>query len=208
MFVQRAAGALALFVLLIALSGCGPSPIPLFSNQNERDANEMLSALRSHGIDARKEVVKGGAVTIMVADRDFAKAMEALRAEGLPRQPKPSVPDLFPGDKMFATPAEENIRIKFALEQEIAQSLTMIQGVRDARVVLVMPDPDPHREKQPTSASVLLIHDEQLDDLGLVPRIKRFVQDSVPGLTEDKISIALFPFNAGTPLRTAGETAR
>jgi type III secretory pathway lipoprotein EscJ len=51
----------------------------------------------------------------------------------------------------------------------------------------------------------MLIHDEQLDDLGLVPRIKRFVQDSVPGLSEDHISISLFPFNQPPPQRTADE---
>lgn len=199
--------ALAIVVLAL-LAACGPSEVPLFSNQTERDANEMLATLRARDIKARKEILKGGTVTVMVADADFVKAMTALHAEGLPRQPKPTVPDLFPSDKMFTSPAEENVRIKFALEQEIAQSLTMIQGVRDARVVLVMPDPDPHRDKRPTSASVLLIHDELLDDLGLVTRIKRFVLDSVPGLTEDHISISLFPFNQAPPQRTADDDTK
>ena len=199
---------LAALLLLLALAGCGKAQVALFSNQTERDANEMLSALRQHGIEAHKELQKGGTVTVMVGDPDFARAMATLREQGLPRQPKPTIPDLFPGDKMFTTPAEENVRIKFALEQEIAQSLTMIQGVRDARVVLVMPNPDPHKDKQPTSASVLIIHDEELDDLALVPRIKRFVQDSVPGLTEDRISISLFPFGTAQPRQAAAEPAK
>jgi type III secretion protein J len=203
MWTLNARSAFAIMLMLESLSGCGSPEVPLFSNQTERDANEILSALRLHGINAHKELQKGGTVTVSVGDRDFAKAMTTLRAEGLPRQPKPTIPDLFPGDKMFTTPTEENVRIKFALEQEIAQSLTMIQGVRDARVVLVMPNPDPHRDKQATSASVLLIHDEMLDDLALIPRIKRFVQNSVPGLTEDHIAISLFPFTTGE-LRQAG----
>lgn len=199
---------LATVLLLLMLAGCGKAQVALFSNQTERDANEMLSALRQRGIEAHKELQKGGTVTVMVGDQDFARAMSTLREEGLPRQPKPTIPDLFPGDKMFTTPAEENVRIKFALEQEIAQSLTMIQGVRDARVVLVMPNPDPHKDKQATSASVLIIHDEELDDLALVPRIKRFVQDSVPGLSEEHISISLFPFGAVQPRQAAAEQVK
>lgn len=185
-----------------AIAGCSKAPAELFTGQTEAEANDMVMVLRSHGIAATKIQTKAG-VNVMAPDGDFTESVKVLEAEGLPRQKRPSVVDLFPSGKMFTTPAEEGIRSRFALEQQIAANLQMIQGVRNAQVVLAMPEQAFRGPQLPASASVMLIYDDLLELEGLVPRVKLFVQNSVPQLQADRIGVAMFHSKGGDPAQAA-----
>lgn len=180
-----------MLALAACLAACSKPMAELYGSQTEAEANDMVLALRSHGITATKVSGKAG-ISVMTSDAEFAASVQVLTAAGLPRQKRPGVTDLFPAGKMFTTPAEESIRSRFALEQQIASDLQMIQGVRDAQVILALGEPVAHGPQTPSSASVMIIFDDHLEAEGLVPRVKLFVENSVPQLPAERISVVMF----------------
>lgn len=188
---------LLLFACFAFLTACQEEI--LYSQRTEDEANEMLFALRQVGIDASKETAKDGSITVMVEKDRFFEAVRVLQAAGLPKHKKLSTLDLFPADGMFSTPTQEGVRLKYALEQELAQSLLLINGVRDARVHLVLPERVSRTETKQPSASVILMHDDGLDEIGLVPRVQHFLENGVEGLSRDRISVVLFPVDGPAP---------
>ncbi len=188
---RRGAAPMLLLATLLLVTACNEQMTELYGGQTEAEANEMVLALRSQGIKAVKVTKKDG-VSIAAPDSAFADSIRVLTSAGLPRQKRPSVMDLFPPGKMFTTPAEESIRSRFALEQQIAADLQMIQGIRGAQVILAFTESVGRGPAPPSSASVMLIYDDTLESDGLVSRVKLFVQNSVPQLGTDRISVVLF----------------
>ena len=188
---RRGAAPMLLFATMLLMTACNEVMTELYGGQTEAEANEMVLALRSQGIKAVKISKKDG-VSIAAPDSAFADSIRVLTSAGLPRLKRPSVMDLFPPGKMFTTPAEESIRSRFALEQQIAADLQLIQGIRGAQVILAFTEPVGRGPAPPSTASVMLIYDDMVESDGLVSRVKLFIQNSVPQLGMDRISVVLF----------------
>ena len=191
-----------LFFVCILLSGCKEV---LYSDLPQRQANEMLAILQANGIDSDKKPGKGGTVTLRVEKARFADAVRLLRDRGLPREAFTDLGRLFPQEGLISSPEEERIRYVYGLSQEVAETLTHIDGVITARVHVVLPQREPDSlqpsEPQPTSAAVFIKHRADADLQILVPRIKQLVQNSVAGLPYDKIAVALFPVSPAASRR-------
>lgn len=188
----------ALLSLLVLLGACKEEA--LYSKQTEAEANEIILALRGKGVDADKRADKDDLVTIFVGQKDFATALAILKDAGLPREKPDRIPALFPNDGMFSTPLQEGVRLKYALEQELASSILLIPGVRNARVHLVIPsllDPDSRSPAEP-SASVVMIHDPGFDETGIIMRVRKLVANSVEKLDHKRVNISLFEYTATT----------
>ena len=195
---RRTPATMLLLATLMLVAACDEQMTELYGAQTEAEANEMVLALRSQGIKAVKVAKKEG-VSILAPDVAFADSIRVLTAAGLPRQKRPSVMDLFPPGKMFTTPVEESIRMRFALEQQIATDLHMIQGIRGAQVILAFTEAVGRGPAPPSSASVMLIYDDTLESDGLISRVKMFIQNSVPQLGTDRISVVLFHSHYDVP---------
>jgi type III secretion protein J len=101
----------------------------------------------------------------------------------------------------------------FALSQELSRTVSDIDGVLTARVLLVLPENDPLREKAvPSSASVFIRYRADMPIEHLVPQIKMLVANGVAGLSYDKVSVILVPVqthDVGSPTaRAADQPAR
>ncbi len=184
-------------LLLFLLAGCKET---LYSDLPERQANEMLAVLLANGIAADKRPGKGGKVTLRVAKERFADAIALLHDNGFPRDRFTDLGQLFPREGLISSPSEERIRYVYGLSQQVAETLTQIDGVITARVHVVLPERNPDALDKtplpPTSAAVFIKHRPDVDMGGQVSRIKRIVQNSVAGLPYEKISVALFPANS------------
>jgi type III secretion protein J len=185
--------ALLLFALLL---GCG-GQITMQSGLSDKDANEILTLLRRHGIHAGKTQNKTG-VTLAVAETELARATELMQAAGLPRRAHDQLGQIFKKDGMISTPMEERARYLHALSQELEFTLSQIDRVVVARVHVVLPERvAPGEPVQPSSASVFVKFRPPFDEDLLVPRIKRLVASSIPGLRSDdeqqKLSVVLVP---------------
>jgi type III secretion protein J len=174
------------------LAACGQQD--LYAQLDEEQANEMVAVLRNAGLAADKEAREGPSFAVVAPQSEFARAITVLRANGYPRDSFDSMGRVFKKDGFVSTPVEEHARLTHALSQEIASTLSHIDGVVVARVQLALPDKDPLADKpQPAAAAVFIKHRPGVDLSGSVGQIKALVVDSVEGLPYDNVTVALFP---------------
>ena len=176
----------------LLFAGCGKEAT-LHSGIGERQANLVMAALLDSGIDCRKEPGEEGTWNVLCSESRFAEAVNILERRGLPQQPRQGIGEVFKKSGMISSPSEERIRFMDALAQDIAKTISMIDGVIDARVHVVLPENDPFaRNTLPSSAAVAIRSrwDADLDDL--VPSIKALVKNAIEGLSYEKIQVTIF----------------
>jgi type III secretion protein J len=185
----------ALLLCLMMLAGCGKQN--LYANQSEQHANEMIAVLGENGIEADKEAGEEGTYSVNVTQGDFAKAVELLRARGLPREQFESLGTIFKPGGLNETPLAQRARLVYGLQQELSQTISEIDGVVSARVQLAMPQPDPlSQDIKPSSASVLVKYRTGFDLRSQTGAIKSLVANGVEGLTYEKVSVVMVPAQA------------
>ncbi|MFW8584046.1 hypothetical protein ACOJBM_01115 [Rhizobium beringeri] len=96
--------------------------------------------LERDGIRATVTGEKGDVFKIAVDETDHARAIELLSDAGLPRLPHRTMADLFPGDGFLVTPLEQKARMTYAVEQQLGETLSALDGVAAARVHIVLPE--------------------------------------------------------------------
>jgi type III secretion protein J len=197
---------LAALALLLALGGC---KVGLYSNLNEQEANEIVAALSTEGIDAAKSRVEGNNWQVEVDESRMGVALDVLRAQGLPNERFATMGEVFQKQGLVSTPSEERMRYIYAISQELSQTLRHVDGVVSARVHVVIPANDPLSEKiRPSSAAVFIKHRPDVDIRLLAPAVKDMVAHSIEGLTHDQVSLSLFearrPAVAAAGVRGAG----
>jgi type III secretion protein J len=182
-------------VTLLVLTGC---KVELYSDLNEKEANEMLAILLQTGIDGNKIAGKEMTWGLHVDKADIARAVAVLQQAGYPKDRFVSIGDIFKKEGLVSSPLEERVRFIYALSQEISETLSHIDGVLVARTQIVLPKNDPLSDNlQPSSASVFIKHRPESDLEENIPRIKKLVVNSIEGLTYEKVTIVLFPAEAG-----------
>lgn len=164
----------------------------LYSNLDERHANEIVATLRQHGIPADRSLGKGNRISVSVDESRFAEAVAILNDNGLPREEFATLGEVFKRDGLVSSPVQERAQMIYALSQELSRTVSEIDGVLSARVHLVLPENDPLRQQLvPSSASVFIRHRTDVPLTDLVPQIKMLVANGVAGLSYDKVSVIL-----------------
>lgn len=181
---------LKLGVLLscLALAAC---KVDLYSDLSEVEANQMLAVLMSSGIVAQKAHV-GEGFQVQVEDRDMVQAIAVLTAKGFPKNTRDSIGTVFQKSGIISSPFEERVRYIYALGEEVAQTLSEIDGVVTARVHVVLPEePQLGEPVVPSSAAVFIKHEANVDLEFLVPQIRRLVSSSIEGLQYNAVTVVL-----------------
>ena len=165
----------------------------LNSNLEETQANLIVAALLDAGISAHKSPGDEGAWNVEVAQSRFAEAANLLDRKGLPRRAYNGVGEVFKKSGMVSSPSEERIRFMDALAQDLARTISGIDGVLDARVHIVLPENDPFaRNALPSSAAVAIRSRYDADITDYIPSIKGLVKNAIEGLSFEKISVTVF----------------
>lgn len=189
--------------MIFMLSSCSHHDDMILTNVTERDANQIIVLLESKGIEAKKEVIKAqgaGADTsvsmfnIYVEGGKSVEALAILNRIGLPRKQGVSLLELFPQQGMMKTDKEEQIRYNQGLNEEIASTIQMIDGVLAAEVQIAFPETNafnPDQAVEYPRASVFIKHDGFLDDANslTVQKIRRFVAGSVLNLRYEDVTV-------------------
>lgn len=187
-------------LLLLMLSACNDQA--LYSNLSEQEANEMVAQLTIGGLSAVKQHVKGDLFSVAVPPDNFAQAVTLLKNSGLPRPRFDSLGEVFAREGFVSSPLEERARLNHALSQEIASTLSSIDGVILARVHLAVPEQDELSDsREPASASVFVKHRSGVDLSSSVSQIKALVVNGIENLPYDNITVALFESHDNTQLR-------
>ena len=189
-FVRRFS-LLVLFVVSFFLSSCG-GRVELIAALPESEANEVLAVLLNANIKAEKIPGKEGNVSLQVDSHYVARAIDILRERGLPRERYLGMGDVFKKEGLISSPTEERARYIYALSQELANTLSRIDGVITARVHVVLPEKGSGGDPSQPSSSAVFIKYQDGANLDIVqPQIRRLVTNSIPGLTADKVSVIL-----------------
>lgn len=187
---------LGIVIVTLLLGGC--SEEALYSRLGEREANEMVAVLGQAGLPASKSGGTGDSgFTVHTTSRAFAEAVGVLQRNGLPRQHYETIGDVFANEGFVSSPLEERARLNFALSQEIAHTISSIDGVVMARVHLAVPPRDEFsNDVLPASASVFVKHRDTVDLNGSVAQIKALVVNGIENLPYENVTVALFPTDA------------
>ena len=152
-----------------------------------------LAALLESGIAATKAPGDEGTWNVMIGEKDFAEAATLCERRGLPRRTFNGVGVVFKKTGMVSSPSEERIRFMDAIAQDLSQTISMIDGVVDARVHVVLPENDPFAKNTlPSSAAVALRSRWDADLTEAIPQVKSLVKNAIEGLAYEKISVTVF----------------
>ena len=193
--------------------GCS---VELHHDLTEQDANDIYVLLQENGIGAVKVRDEGGnqpTYFITVPKPDAAAASRLLKEYSLPR-PKISGLRIFADRKgMIPTQTEERAMLLEAMGGEISMALNRIDGVLDARAIVVTPEVSDltlPENRPPNTASVLVRYRVRAD--GKPPlteeQIRQFVASSLPDMKPENVTVLLThaaapqsPASADTQLR-------
>lgn len=177
-------------LLLMALCGCQET---LYSKLDEKDATAMMATLMEQGVACGKAKSKEG-WDLAVDKGDLPAAVRILEREGYPRYEYKDVGQVFGSKGLISSPQEDRIRYIYALSQEIAETISQMDGVLTSRVHLVLPENDPLSDSlKPSSASVFVKYLPSSQVPRNVTQIKQLVLNGVEGLSMDKVSVVAVP---------------
>ncbi|MET0533996.1 MAG: type III secretion system inner membrane ring lipoprotein SctJ [Steroidobacter sp.] len=192
--LRRYASTCLVMLCLAVLAGCKQ---PIYTRLSEAEANDVLLTLIKGGVDAQKRAGEEGTFSVLVPEAEIATAIELLRADAQPSEHYSNLGEVFARNNLVSSPTEERIRFIYGLQQELARTLSQIDGVLVARVHIVVPASDPFQAAaEPSSASVFLKHRADINMQLVVPAVKDLVVRSVEGLSADSVSVSLFPARA------------
>ena len=188
-------GALALVALvslgllgIMALRTGGAPMALLYGELDLREAGQVVDQLDRARIPHAAEA--GGARILVPADQ-VARARMLLAKEGLPSGGSIGYEIFDRADGLTASAFQQGISQTRALEGELARTIRSLQGVRAARVHLVLPRREPFaRDKQDAQASVVLTMTgvARLDRDG-VQAVLNLIAAAVPGLKPQNVAI-------------------
>jgi type III secretion protein J len=196
----RATRIVPALALALFLAGCQSE---LYSNLPERDVKEMVMVLKRVGIEATTTPGKEGNYSIEVERSQLSAAIAELSRNGLPRKQYGSLGDIFAGDKLVSTPFEERARFMYALNEELADSITRISGITSARVHLMLPENSPFdKGKAKPRAAVFIYKSPEADLTGIIPTVKNLIVNSMDGLEYENVEVAMFDAALADPVTT------
>ena len=175
-----------ILVLLACLVLAACSQVSMYSDLDERQANEVLAALLAAdiGADKRTSLSKTG-WEIRVERGDFARAMQVLQSRGLPRQQYATMCDVFRKEGIASSAIEEKARYICSRQQELARTLSSYPGVVEARVHIALQERDPLGGGVGDSSAAVVIFQQPGSNLeNLRARIKTVVKDGIEGLED------------------------
>lgn len=191
---------LGLLSLLALRSNEGPMAL-LYADLDLREAGQIVDQLDKAHISHRTEA-GGNRLLVPVDQVDRARLL--LAKDGLPSGGSIGYEIFDRSDGLTSNTFQQQIAQSRALEGEIARTIRSIQGVRSARVHLVLPHREPFaRERQEAQASVVLTMTgvARLDREG-VQAILNLISAAVPGLRPQNIALV---DSRGNLLARAGE---
>ncbi len=166
----------------------GPNWSVLYGNLEANDASQVVQALQTAGIKYKLNDSTGA---VMVGASQVREARLKLASQGLPESSNSGLDLLNKDSGIGVSQFMETARYQYALETELARTITTIKSVVAARVHLAITQQSAFiRERRPGSASVMLqlrpggrLEPEQ------VQAIVHLVASSIPDLGADEVTI-------------------
>jgi flagellar M-ring protein FliF len=164
-----------------------PQYVAIFTKLNDTDAAAIVTKLKD--LKADYKLADNGS-TIMVTQQSAADIRLQLAGAGLPAQSKFSF-DSLNTMHLGETDSDRKLRYVLGLQNELEDTLKTLNGVQDARVHIVMPDPSlfvDSQESATAAVTVKLVPGTKLSD-DQVRAIANLMAGSVEGLKPENVTI-------------------
>jgi flagellar M-ring protein FliF len=189
LFMLAAATVIILGMIGFLASGAfGTRMSTLYTKLDTKDVTAIAAQLEALQIPYQ---LADGGTTIQLPSQDVGRARVRLAELGLPREGSLGYELFDKNDSLGTSTFQQNVTKVRALEGEIGRTLGSIDGVRAARVHLVLPERELFsRERQQARASVFLTlqGSKQLGAIQIAA-IRHLVASAVPQLDVQNISI-------------------
>lgn len=160
----------------------------LYSGMEQADATAIIETLDQMGVDYSIETESGA---IMVPTDQVRKLKLKLAAQGLPRTQSTGY-DILDKETSFGTSKNiELMRFQRALEGEIAQTISAIQNIKSARVLLALPKQSVfvRKRKKPSASVIVNLYRGRALDKNQIEAIVHLVSSSVPMMEATQVTV-------------------
>lgn len=187
--VALTGGTLGVLAATLLLTGVGRAPrhAYLYTDLSLEDAASI-----SRKLDELKVPYEAGPEpgAIRVPEERVHRLRLQLAAEGLPRGGGVGF-EIFDRSRLGATEFEQRVNLRRALEGELSRTVGSVQGVRSARVHLVVPERRIFAAAREEASASVVVRPIAGRELGKteVAAIVHLVVSAVPGLTRDRVSV-------------------
>ncbi len=161
----------------------------LYSHLDQKDAAEVTAELKKENIPYRLGS-KDSYVLVLVPSEKVYDTRLNLAGQGLPRGSGVGY-EIFDQPKWGTTDFTQKVNYKRALEGELQRTIGNLQQIENARVSIVIPEPELFTEKEkPTTASVVLqLKQDAILKKEQVRGIVHLVAASVEGLKTENVEV-------------------
>jgi flagellar M-ring protein FliF len=181
------AGIVLLAIAWVATRGGEPMGL-LYSGLDPAEAGKIGQRLDELKVPFEN---RGDGSTILVPASQVGRVRMDLAASGLPRQSGTGYELLDTQSPMSMTSFMQRVQRLRALEGELARTIATLDGVRSARVHMVLPERESFARDTPKPTASVAV--TMLGAMRLAPRqamaIRLLVAGAVPGLRPDDVSV-------------------
>ena len=159
----------------------------LYSELATEDAAAIVEKLKTAQVPYR---IEGGGTMIQVPEERIPGLRLELASAGLPHGGSVGF-EIFDRSKIGATEFEQQVNLRRALEGELARSVMSIDGVKSARVHLVLPERRLFAAREESASASVVVKLENAHNFGRkeVAAVVHLVAAAVPTLSKDRVSV-------------------
>ena len=177
----------AIAAVIVFASMREPNMTTLYASASDADKSKIFEALKNMGLDVELDPATG---EVLVPTNDYHQARISLAAQGLPEYASNGFEEI-DNLPLGVSRSVETMKLQKVQENELARSIAEISSIKGARVHLALPEKSVfirNRTSPTASVFISLKNGRQLDQTQ-VRAITNLVASSVPGMSQDGVSI-------------------
>lgn len=174
-------------VMAISVLSSRETYATLYSELATEDASSIVEKLKTAQVPYR---IEAGGTAIQVPEERIPGLRLELASAGLPHGGSVGF-EIFDRSKIGATEFEQQVNLRRALEGELARSVMSIDGVKSARVHLVLPERRLFAAREESASASVVVKLQNSHSFGRkeVAAVVHLVAAAVPTLSKDRVSV-------------------
>ena len=183
--ILAAITAVAAIVLFVAMRE--PNMTTLYASVSDAEKSKIYESLKNMGMNVELDPATG---EVLIPTNDYHQARISLAAQGLPEYASNGFEEI-DNLPLGVSRSVETMKLKKLQENELSRSIAEIRSVQAARVHLALPEKSVFIRNQtsPTASVFISLKNGRQLDQTQVRAITNLVASSVPGMSQDGVSI-------------------
>jgi flagellar M-ring protein FliF len=183
--ILAALTAVAAIIVFVAMRE--PNMTTLYASVSDAEKSKIYESLKNMGMSVELDPATG---EVLIPTNDYHQARISLAAQGLPEYASNGFEEI-DNLPLGVSRSVETMKLKKLQENELSRSIAEIRSVQAARVHLALPEKSVFIRNQtsPTASVFISLKNGRQLDQTQVRAITNLVASSVPGMSQDGVSI-------------------